>query len=83
MPIYGETTFEDPSVTSPEDRLKVFFQEDHARNYGQDIKGRLEEAGFQVKLERYALNLGDEKRTLYAIRDQNIFYCTNPDGRRP
>ncbi len=76
VPIYGPTTFEDPSVTTPEDRLKFFGQEDHMRKYGRDIKTRLEEAGFQVKHERYARELSEETRTLYAVRDQDLFLCT-------
>ncbi len=76
VPIFGTTTFEDPSVTTPEDRLKVFGQEDHVRKYGLDIKGRLEEAGFKVKHERYARELDKEKCAHYGIRDQDIFFCT-------
>ncbi|MCK9219695.1 MAG: methyltransferase domain-containing protein [Bacteroidales bacterium] len=43
------TTFEDNSVTSPEDRERVFGQFDHVRIYGQDYKDRLENAGFSVR----------------------------------
>jgi len=50
VPVGGEeTTFEDPSITSPEERLRVFGQHDHVRIYGADYKDRLEECGFRVK----------------------------------
>src|SRR5205085_3135557 len=37
-----EHTHEDPSITEPRDRLRVFGQADHVRFYGPDILGRLE-----------------------------------------
>jgi SAM-dependent methyltransferase len=44
-----EHTFEDPSITSPEERFEKFGQEDHVRLYGRDFTRRLEEAGFTVE----------------------------------
>lgn len=40
-----ESTFEDASVATPEQRLKVFGQADHVRIYGRDFYARLESAG--------------------------------------
>ena len=40
-------TFEDPSVTSPDERLRLFGQHDHVRVYGWDFVERLREAGFE------------------------------------
>jgi SAM-dependent methyltransferase len=61
-------TFEDPSVTAPEERERVFFQRDHVRIYGRDFADRLAQAGFtsvtrtkyqtelpQAEVERYRL----------------------------
>ena len=48
VPISGETTFEDPGVTDPAERVRLFGQDDHVRVYGRDIAGRLESAGFTV-----------------------------------
>lgn len=48
VPIVGEHTFEDPSITDPAERAKLFGQEDHVRNYGSDYEDRLREAGFEV-----------------------------------
>ena len=47
-----DTTIEDPSVKDPRDRLRVFGQEDHVRIYGNDFIGRLNDAGFLVKINR-------------------------------
>lgn len=48
VPITAENTIEDPSVTSPTERLRLFGQEDHVRRYGPDYQDRLAEAGFDV-----------------------------------
>ena len=50
VPIYGASTYEDFSITSPEERLKHFKQKDHVRLYGLDIVERLEKAGFDVEV---------------------------------
>ena len=43
--------FEDTAITSAEERLKNFGQEDHVRIYSvEGISGRLSQAGFQVKV---------------------------------
>jgi SAM-dependent methyltransferase len=43
------TTLEDPQVTDPHDRARVFGQFNHVRIYGQDYTARLEQAGFVVR----------------------------------
>jgi SAM-dependent methyltransferase len=43
-----ETTFEDPSITTPKEREKAFGQYDHVRWHGRDYQSRLESAGFKV-----------------------------------
>ena len=60
VPILQKTTFEDPSVTSEAERLRVFGQEDHVRIYGEDYVDRLEEAGFNVTIDKFILELSDE-----------------------
>jgi len=49
VPIYGEKTYEDHSINTPEGRMKYFGQHDHVRKYGRDIKDRLEKAGLIVR----------------------------------
>lgn len=48
--VSGQATFEDPSITDPDQRLRLFSQSDHVRVYGPDIGDRLNEAGFDVTI---------------------------------
>ena len=45
-------TFEDWSVTAPEERERAFFQRDHARIYGRDFVERVRAAGFRLVDDR-------------------------------
>lgn len=49
VPITADRTFEDPSVTDPDERLRLFGQEDHVRRYGPDYVDRLRDSGFRVE----------------------------------
>jgi SAM-dependent methyltransferase len=50
-----KTTYEDFSITSPDEREKHFGQWDHVRWYATDIVDRFKEAGFRnVELVRFA-----------------------------
>jgi len=77
VPYSEKETIEDSSVTNPEERKKLFGQEDHVRYYGRtDFKKRLENAGFNVEEISYAKKLGEEKSELYQLnRDEIIFRC--------
>ena len=48
VPIKGLVTYENPEIKDPRDRYEHFGQADHVRYYGEDIKMRLENAGFKV-----------------------------------
>jgi ubiquinone/menaquinone biosynthesis C-methylase UbiE len=50
VPIYGEKTYENKEIKTPEERLVHFKQKDHVRLYGLDIVKRLEHAGFSVEI---------------------------------
>ena len=52
-------TLEDPQVTRPADRARLFGQHDHVRLYGRDYVDRLEQAGFCVSMDSYATQLDD------------------------
>ncbi len=47
--IEREVTYEDFSITSPEERTKHFGQYDHVRVYGMDYFDKLRNVGFQVE----------------------------------
>jgi SAM-dependent methyltransferase len=66
-------TFEDPRITLPQDRERFFGQRDYVRLYGRDYKNRLERAGFLVRVESYAKELGREKIQTYSLmEDEDI-----------
>lgn len=48
VPVKGDVTQEDLSVTDPKERMRLYGQEDHVRHYGRDFYDRLNEAGFGV-----------------------------------
>jgi len=70
-PLWTRPTFEDPGVTDPFERERLFGQHDHVRWYGLDIVERLSGAGFSVctvragdianaaEIERYGLDVGE------------------------
>lgn len=79
VPITQEKTFEDPKVTTPAERLKVFGQEDHVRAYGLDYRERLEKAGFNVKVGSYVRELSEDVVERYRLpRDEDIHFCSKP-----
>ncbi len=54
-----EKTYEDPSITSPEDREREFWQKDHVRLFGRDYGLRLQAAGFMVDENQLVNEVGD------------------------
>jgi len=76
VPLFSEKTFEDQTITGPEERQKAFGQHDHVRSYGPDIKERLEQAGFMVRLvETSDLADPEQARRLGLDNEEKIFYC--------
>jgi SAM-dependent methyltransferase len=78
-----ETTLEDASVVTPEDRHRVFGQADHARLYGRDYADRLARAGFGVRADDYLggfdetsiARLGLRRDQDEAFGKEEIFLC--------
>ncbi len=62
-----EKTFEDFSITNPEERAKHFGQYDHVRVYGRDYFGQLRKAGFQVLEVDYSKKLSAEQIDKYRL----------------
>ncbi len=71
-------TFEDDTITDPEERTRIFGQYDHRRIYGTDYADRLREAGFEVETIDYAAQLGDAARKRYALPDDLIYLVRKP-----
>jgi ubiquinone/menaquinone biosynthesis C-methylase UbiE len=70
------STLEDSSVTSPEERERLFNQRDHIRVYGLDYANRLEEAGFMVHVEPYLKGVEKEKLEKFSLSvNEDIYLC--------
>ncbi|NIP54607.1 MAG: methyltransferase domain-containing protein [Phycisphaerae bacterium] len=78
VPITADKTFEDPSITEPTDRLRLFGNKDHLRKYGPDFAERLKEGGFKVKVITASDFLTGEETGLMGITEAagDIYYCT-------
>ncbi len=68
-----EETFEDDSITDPQERSRIFGQYDHRRIYGRDYADRLRQAGFKVDEVDYIQNFTPEERTRYALTAEIIY----------
>lgn len=66
-------TFEDDSITDPEERSKIFGQYDHRRIYGRDYADRLTESGFKVEAIDYILNFSPKERQQYSLSNEIIY----------
>jgi len=72
-------TYEDPKVTTPEEREKVFGQKDHVRIYAKDYKDRLEKIGFIVDINSYVNELDEFTIHKYQLlKEENIYICSKP-----
>lgn len=67
-----ERTLENPNVTDPMERKRLFGQSDHARKYGSDLHDRLSEAGFRVSKVDFAAELGEAEVLRYSVRERTI-----------
>lgn len=66
------TTFEDDTITDPEERTRIFGQYDHRRIYGRDYDERLAAVGFRVERIAYNEQLSSEQRQRYAIGTDDL-----------
>lgn len=72
-----ETTYEDFSITSEEERKKHFGQYDHVRVYGKDYFDRLRAVGFKVNEIDYSKTLSADLITKYCLAKGEILpVCT-------
>ncbi|HBX89858.1 class I SAM-dependent methyltransferase [Alistipes sp.] len=68
-----ERTYEDDTITDPDERTRIFGQYDHRRIYGADYADRLREAGFEAVDIDYAASLTERQRRLYALPEDHIY----------
>ncbi len=71
-----ETTYEDFSITSPEERAKHFGQYDHVRVYGSDYFDRLRSIGFKVEEVNYSQKISNQEiDTFRLMKDEILPVC--------
>ncbi len=82
VPIAGDKTFEDPSITSREERKKHFGQADHVRLCGLDYADRMEAAGFEVRTLLATDVVSPADCAYFGFKaNQRIFWCRKPAAR--
>jgi SAM-dependent methyltransferase len=73
------TTLEDPAITTPAERHRVFGQSDHVRLYGRDFAARVADAGFAVRTDRYVDQLDPELVSRCGLRREDDEAFRNDD----
>jgi SAM-dependent methyltransferase len=68
------TTFEDPTITDPAERERVFWQNDHLRLFGRDYGHELEKAGFKVTDDDFVMQLPNNEAVRYSLPQGEIIY---------
>ena len=63
-----EHTYEDLSITTPDEREKHFHQKDHLRLYGNDYPDILKEVGFKIDGKNYLDELDESAKKKYSIQ---------------
>lgn len=74
VPISGDYTFEDNTITKPKEREKHFGQSDHIRKYGKDFYKRLVSAGFRVSIYYKDEIIEKGQNSLFSLDCENEIY---------
>lgn len=81
-PVYPiEATLEDPSITDPAKREKIFGQRDHVRKYGKDYAQRLSKSGLRVSENQFVKKLPPERIKKHALPPNEIIYFCEKGSR--
>ena len=67
-----EKTFEDPTITNPQERSRIFGQYDHVRIYGKDYSDFLNQTGFSSQCIPYTEQLTKKEIDTYALQYDSI-----------
>ena len=75
-----ETTYEDSTIVTPEDREKHFWQKDHVRLFGRDYPQWLEKAGFRIEFYDITKKFDLETIERYRlIKDELLYIAKKPN----
>jgi len=84
MDLALEKTFEDPTVTDPRERRRLFHQKDHYRVYGRDMDTRFAKAGFEVEMIPYMEAIPAAQRKRYSLDTSGVIvFCRKPLRKTP
>jgi len=72
------STYEDASITAPEDRRRAFLQHDHVRLYAPDIADRLRAAGFAVEIADMHAELGPDGARRHGLLASDLIFLCRP-----
>lgn len=72
-----QETYEDPTITSPEEREKHFWQYDHVRLYGLDYPNKLKAAGFNVEVFDYTKEFPKEQYERMRLYPNELIYVVS------
>lgn len=83
VPVKGEKTIEDNSADTPGKRLKLFGQEDHVRQYGEDFEERLRSAGFETRVVPITAYFSEKEIVRHGLLaeqspEEKIYFCRKP-----
>ncbi|MDG2426067.1 MAG: class I SAM-dependent methyltransferase [Flavobacteriales bacterium] len=67
-------TEEDPTVTDPAERERLYWQRDHVRLYGLDYVDRMTAAGFEAEEVDMLSLLGEERYRKYALGEERYLH---------
>ena len=81
VPLRGDQTYEDASITTAEARLKAFGQEDHVRVYGKDIVDRLSSVGFDAEIIWPDRMISTAERKRYGTGGRPLIVARKPDTK--
>ncbi|HEX7085346.1 MAG TPA: class I SAM-dependent methyltransferase [Vicinamibacterales bacterium] len=70
-----ERTLEDPTVTDPAERERLFGQKDHVRQYGRDYAARLQDAGFALELIPFGVLADAMDTRRHALLPEHVHLC--------
>lgn len=70
-------TYEDPSITSPEEREKHFWQYDHVRLFGLDYPDYLRNAGWEVEEYIPSEHIAADKIARYRLEEGEVLYIVH------
>jgi SAM-dependent methyltransferase len=76
VPVVGEITQEDFSITNPHERLRLYGQEDHVRIYGRDFIRRICDIGFETCEYTAEAVAGKDLVKLMGLKHETLFYAT-------